>query len=132
MQNKSNMKETCSEHGNHDQTHCCGKNQPMQRFMEACLLVLIKEQTSHGYRLSEQLKSFGFLDVNVSTLYRIMRKMDERGWVSSSWEKGEKGPQRRVYSITKIGRAALDEWVEVFRQRKSNIEALLQKNQQIQ
>ena len=99
----------------------------MQRFMETSLLVLLAEQTSHGYSLTEQLNDFGFSDVNVSTLYRIMRKMDERGWVSSSWEKGDKGPQRRVYSITDNGRAALDEWIDVFVTRKSNIETLLGK-----
>jgi len=95
--------------------------------METSLLVLLAKQTGHGYSLSEQLKDFGFVDINVSTLYRIMRKMEERGWVLSSWEQGDKGPQRRVYAITQGGRAALDEWIEVFKQRKSNIETLLSK-----
>ena len=82
---------------------------------------------NHGYGLLEHLKDFGFSNVNVSTLYRIMRKMEERGWVSSGWEKGDKGPQRRVYAITQDGTAALNEWIDVFKQRKANIETLLGK-----
>ena len=128
MQEKHNGHGECK--GNHGQSSgagCCGKTQPMQRFMETSLLVLLAEQTGHGYSLSEQLKDFGYDDINVSTLYRSMRKMEERSWVVSSWEQGDKGPQRRVYAITDIGRAALDEWIEVFKQRRSNIETLLGK-----
>ena len=105
----------------------CGKHQPKQRFMETSLLVLLANQTNHGYGLLEHLKDFGFNSVNVSTLYRIMRKMEERGWVSSGWEKGDKGPQRRVYAITQDGTAALSEWIDVFKQRRANIETLLGK-----
>lgn len=110
---------------------CCarsemdGKHQPMQRFMETSLLVLLIEQESHGYSLAEQLANFGFKDINVSTLYRVMRKMEERGWVISSWEEGAKGPQRRVYSITNDGIASLDEWIEVFKERRGNIDLLI-------
>lgn len=106
------------------------KHQPMQRFMETCLLLLLVNQTCHGYCLAEQLEDFGFEDVNVSTLYRILRKMEDCGWVCSEWEKGGKGPQRRVYTITDIGMEALDEWVEVFRQRKTYIETLLARYEQ--
>jgi len=127
MDNDFDQHKGCGEHNKHSGQECCGKKQPMQRFMETSLLVLLAQQPGHGYSLSEQLNDFGFRDINASTLYRIMRKMDEGGWVSSSWEKGDKGPQRRVYAITDIGRAALDEWIEVFKQRKSNIETLLSK-----
>ena len=123
MQEKHNNRQNCGGEKKHD--GCCGKKQPMQRFMETSLLVLLAKQTGHGYSLSEQLKDFGFGDINVSTLYRIMRKMEERGWVSSSWEQGNKGPQRRMYTITQDGRTALEEWIDVFAQRRSNIEMLL-------
>lgn len=104
--------------------YCCDKR-PMQRFMETCLLMLLSKQESHGYYLTEQLKEFGFEDVNVSTLYRIMRKMDDRGWVKSSWAKGDKGPQRRVYSVTEDGLVALDEWIDVFKDRRKKIDLLV-------
>lgn len=127
MDNNFARHKGCGEHNKHGGQECCDKKQPVQRFMETSLLVLLAQQPGHGYSLSEQLDDFGFSDINVSTLYRIMRKMDERGLVSSSWEKGDKGPARRVYSITQIGRAALDGWIDVFVERKSNIEALLSK-----
>ena len=118
-----------SEHTGAD--NCCHSRKHMQRFMETCLLVLLNEQDGHGYHLTEQLKGFGFEDVNVSTLYRIMRKMEGSGWVTSNWEKGDKGPQKRVYSITPEGKSALKEWVEIFKQRKANIELMLSRYRSI-
>lgn len=113
----------CNKRSNNE--YCCDKHRPMQRFMETCLLMLLSKGESHGYHLTEQLKEFGFEDVNVSTLYRIMRKMDDRGWVRSSWAKGDKGPQRRVYSVTEDGLVALDEWIDVFKDRRKKIDLLV-------
>lgn len=106
---------------------CCGRNHQMPVFMETCLLVLLVDQTCHGYSLAEQLGEFGFADVNVSTLYRIMRKMEDDGWVRSSWEEGEKGPQKRVYAITDVGLEALSQWAQVFENKRAHIDKLIAK-----
>ena len=110
---------------------CCGRHQPMRRFMDACLLLLLYDRTDHGYRLAEQLADFGFADANVSTLYRVMRRMEDAGWVCSQWEQGGKGPQRRVYTITDGGKEALSSEIAVFEQRKTSIETLLTRYRQM-
>ena len=115
----------CAKHAGGDAGHCCGQHRPMQRFMEASLLMLLARKDAHGYYLTEQLERFGLGSINLSTLYRIMRRMEEHGWVSSRWQKGGQGPKKRVYSITQAGLDALCEWIEVFRQRRQNIDLLL-------
>ena len=122
---KEHEKHECTKHAGGDDGHCCGQHRPMQRFMEASLLLLLAKSDAHGYNLTEQLERFGLESINLSTLYRIMRRMEEHGWVSSSWQKGGQGPQKRVYSITKAGLEALCEWIDVFRQRRQNIDLLL-------
>jgi len=107
------------------QMSCCGRHQNMSRYMETCLLVLLRDKADHGYSLAEKLGDFGFQDVNVSTLYRVMRRMEDSGWVSSAWASGGKGPQKRVYTITAGGRQALMEEIEVFQQRRQKIDILL-------
>ncbi len=101
----------------------------MHRFMEVCLLVLLSgdNSESHGYSLAEKLQSFGFTEeeLNISTLYRTLRHMEQNEWVRSHWESGGQGPQRRVYSITAQGRDALGEWVQVLRRRRERIGLLL-------
>lgn len=106
------------------------KNCPsMHRFMEVCLLVLLigENKDCHGYSLAEKLKNFHFTEeeLNISTLYRTLRHMEQNEWVRSHWESGGQGPQRRVYSITLKGRDALDEWVQVLRKRRERIGLLL-------
>ncbi len=118
-------KHECKKHGSGHEQQCCGQQRPMQRFMEAGLLLLLAQKDSHGYYLAEQLAKFGIENINVSTLYRIMHRMEEQGWVCSSWQKGAQGPQKRVYSITKPGLEALCEWIEIFKQRRQSIDLLL-------
>lgn len=102
---------------------------PMHRFMEVCLLVLLydEDKECHGYSLAEKLKDFDFSEeeLNISTLYRTLRHMEQSEWVRSHWESGGQGPQRRVYSITAQGRDALDDWVQVLRMRRERIGLLL-------
>jgi poly-beta-hydroxybutyrate-responsive repressor len=107
---------------------CCNsKGNKMEKFLEASLLLLLKKQCAHGYGLIEQLEPLGFSpdDMNLSTLYRTLRKMEEKDQVKSSWEAGGGGPKKRVYDITSQGIKDLEEWREIFEFRKKRIEKFL-------
>ena len=106
---------------------CNGKPHHMERFLEVCLLLLLYDEIGYGYGLIEQLASFGFSDddLNVSTLYRTLRKMEKEGLVTSLWEEGGQGPKRRVYEITMNGKNELNQWIRILKVRKSRIESLI-------
>lgn len=106
---------------------CNDKPHHMERFLEVCLLLLLYDDIGYGYGLIEQLEFFGFSqdDLNMSTLYRTLRKMEKEELVTSRWEEGGQGPKRRVYEITGKGRQDLDHWSRILRLRKSRIETLL-------
>lgn len=106
---------------------CSGKSHKMERFLEVCLLLLLYDEAGYGYGLIEQLEYFGFSqeDLNVSTLYRTLRKMEKENLVLSSWEEGGPGPKRRVYEITDEGRENLDQWIRILEIRKARIERLI-------
>lgn len=108
---------------------CAGKPHRMERFLEVCLLLLLYDEIGYGYGLIEQLVSFGFseADLNVSTLYRTLRKMEKEGLVTSQWEAGDQGPKRRVYEITSDGKSELDQWLTILKVRKTRIELLIKK-----
>ncbi|MDD4663362.1 MAG: PadR family transcriptional regulator [Caldisericia bacterium] len=99
----------------------------MERFLEVCLLMLLHDEIGYGYGLMEQLVFFGFSekDLNVSTLYRTLRKMENEGFVTSLWEEGGPGPKRRVYKITAKGKKELDQRIDILKVRKSHIEKLI-------
>jgi len=95
-------------------------------FLESCLLVLLHRESGYGYSLMDGLKEFGFQtdQMDISILYRALRDLESAGLVISSWGEESLGPQRRMYTITSQGEAALSEWIESLRQRRKEIEAL--------
>lgn len=112
---------------------CNEKHNKMERFMEICLLCLLHEETGHGYGLIEKLSIFGFTEetMNISTLYRTLRKMENEELVSSIWEQSEQGPKRRVYNITDNGKKELKNWISVLKNRKARIEKLINRYESI-
>lgn len=106
---------------------CSNKLHKMERFLEVCLLLLLYDEVGYGYGLIEDLAYFGFSvdDLNVGTLYRTLRKMEQEGLVTSLWEVGGPGPKRRVYEITETGKNELNQWIGILKVRKARIEKLI-------
>ena len=90
----------------------------IQRFLEPCLLLLLHHSETHGYELLDRLEQFGYEQnpVDLSTVYRIMRGLEEQGFVVSRWDTGGNGPARRLYSITEEGGRYLALWVADLRE----------------
>jgi len=106
---------------------CTGTKHHMERFMEICLLLLLYQEDGHGYILAEQLNAFGFSreELNIGSLYRILRKMEKDTYVTSYWEEGAQGPKKRVYKITETGKVMLEQWITVLKDRKKRIGKLI-------
>jgi len=104
-----------------------GKYHKMEKFMEVCLLLLLCKNITHGYALADELTYFGFAkeDLNIGTLYRTLRKMEKESLVTSFWQKGVQGPQKRVYVITEDGKNELKAWIQELNNRKKRIEKLI-------
>lgn len=90
----------------------------IHRFLEPCLLLLLHCNEAHGYELLEGLKQFGFQQnpVDSSTVYRFLRDLEERGFVTSRWDTDGAGPARRLYQIMEEGDRYLAWWVEDLRE----------------
>jgi PadR family transcriptional regulator len=88
-----------------------------RRWLTPITLVLLKEESSHGYELMERMEEeFGFEEINPGSVYRTLRQMDNEGLCQSEWETpsaaAEGGPLRRMYAITEAGEAYLAAWAE--------------------
>ena len=50
-------------------------------------LVLLKEESSHGYELMERIEEeFGFEQISPGSVYRTLRRMEKEGLCSSEWD----------------------------------------------
>ena len=101
--------------------------QSINRFVEPCLLLLLHRGDSHGYDLLERLKEFGFADdtVDSSVVYRYLRAMEDRGFVTSTWDTEGGGPSRRVYQLTPEGDQYLAWWINGLRETRSILDRFL-------
>ena len=74
-----------------------------KNFLRPCLLLLLREQPAHGYELLERLRPLGFYRDDPGRLYRALRALEGEGFVQSSWEPSDTGPDRRTYELTRAG-----------------------------
>jgi PadR family transcriptional regulator, regulatory protein PadR len=80
------------------------------------VLHLIAEGPSYGNQLMERIAGMteGVLSVNPNTMYPLLRRLEERGWIEGQWEHPERRT-RRYYSLTPAGRAEYERLVEEVR-----------------
>ena len=85
----------------------------IRRFLEPVLLLLLHQDSNHGYELVSALEPFGLGGMASGPVYRTLRELEAAGLVQSEWDtKSSGGPARRVYRLTKAGHQYLADWVE--------------------
>ncbi|MCQ3935974.1 MAG: PadR family transcriptional regulator [Chloroflexi bacterium] len=85
------------------------------------------DEPMYGYQIAKLLEQSG-PDVPMmkqGTLYPVLRSLEDNGLLESRVEPSVSGPPRRYYKITGEGRAALVEWIELWKQTKKFIDAIL-------
>lgn len=83
-----------------------------KHWLEAVILLSLREWDSYGYELMDRARVFGFEAMNTGTLYGTLRRMEKGGVVASSWETSGGGPARRMYAMTEAGEAHLGLWAK--------------------
>ncbi len=95
----------------------CDGGQP-KNFARPCLLLLLAEAPAHGYELMERLRPFGFEVNDPATVYKTLRQMAAERLLTSDWELSDRGPARRVYTITADGRDLLHAWAQTLEENR--------------
>jgi PadR family transcriptional regulator, regulatory protein PadR len=80
------------------------------------VLHLIGQGPSYGNQLMERIAGMteGVLSVNPNTMYPLLRRLEERGWIEGKWEHPERRT-RRYYSLTGGGREEYERLLEEVR-----------------
>jgi len=83
--------------------------------IEAAILGLLYEHHHYAYRLDHIIKKRGmrnWADIGFSSIYYVLKRLEERKFVESKLRDTEGKPSRKVYYITKEGQKAMQEKVE--------------------
>ncbi len=79
------------------------------------ILALLAEKPAHGYELKQIFDNrFGAIwpPINVGQIYNTLSALERDDLVQSKEVPQRGSPSRRVYELTKKGRAMLQEWLE--------------------
>jgi DNA-binding PadR family transcriptional regulator len=77
---------------------------------ELAILSLVAEQPRHGYELEQVIAERGMRDwteVGFSSIYYVLKRLEEGGLITSRLEAAGRGPARKIYQPTPAGMAAL-------------------------
>jgi PadR family transcriptional regulator, regulatory protein PadR len=78
---------------------------------ELLILSLLDVRPRHGYDLSKliEARSGGELRFHIDSLYPLLYRLEERGWIKGSWVEKAGDRRRRYYKVTSEGRRVLAE-----------------------
>ena len=76
---------------------------------ELLILSLLDARPRHGYDLCKliETRSGGELRFHIDSLYPLLYRLEERGWIKGSWVEKADERRRRVYKVTPEGRKVL-------------------------
>ena len=76
---------------------------------ELLILSLLDARPRHGYDLSKLIesRSEGHLKFHIDSLYPLLYRLEERGWIKGTWVEKPDERRRRVYKLTSEGRRVL-------------------------
>jgi PadR family transcriptional regulator PadR len=104
----------------------------VERFDEAALLLLLRDDDAHGYELADALAEFvpGDRRIDLGNLYRLLRALESEGLVASEWRAGRTGPAKRTYELTRLGERLLDDWAVALRRVEETVAGFLRRYEQ--
>ncbi|MGO1052267.1 PadR family transcriptional regulator [Crossiella sp. CA198] len=78
--------------------------------LEGIVLAILSGRPAYGYEITAWLRDQGFADIAEGTVYALLVRIEQRGFVDVAKVPSEKGPPRKVYSLNAPGRQHLEEF----------------------
>jgi PadR family transcriptional regulator PadR len=88
---------------------------------ELAILSVLEGAPLHGYEIARRIEqqTRGKLRFTLASLYPLLYRMENKGWVRGTWQLSAHGRRRRCYRLTPAGKKKLSplrqEWSELFR-----------------
>jgi PadR family transcriptional regulator PadR len=78
---------------------------------ELIVLSIVEARPRHGYEISKliEVRSGGEIKFHVASLYPLLYRLEERGWLKGRWVEKPSQRRRRFYTLTAEGRGVLEQ-----------------------
>ncbi len=91
--------------------------------LDACVLSLLHQEDTYGYRLTQQLKQT--LNVSESTLYPVLRRLTKEGYLET-YDRQYEGRNRRYYRLTQKGKEQYETYYQAWKLFEKNVNTIME------
>src|SRR5436305_8925001 len=86
----------------------------VQGTLDLLLLKILALEPLNGFAISQRLKQISgdVLQVSDGSLYPALHKLEQQGWITAEWKPSENNRRAKFYSLTRMGRRALEKEAE--------------------
>lgn len=103
-------------------------NQIRKGILKILVLKLLSDEKKYGYELLVEMdkKSNGFFKVKEGTLYPILYKLEDNGFVTSKWEfPNDRVKAKKYYFITPTGKQELTDLIDFWNSLVEKVQGFL-------
>ena len=108
------------------------KSDLLQGTLDLLILRTLASGDMHGWGISQRLQQISndVLQVNQGSLYPALYRLEQQGWIASSWGDSENNRRAKFYSLTAAGRKQLAREAREWNQTADLIAAFLAPRQE--
>lgn len=81
----------------------------LQGTLDMLILKVLSRESLHGYAIARRIQEISedVLKVEEGSLYPAVYRMEQKGWISSSWGLSENNRRAKYYQLTALGKQQL-------------------------
>ncbi|MCC3276252.1 PadR family transcriptional regulator [Arthrobacter sp. zg-Y20] len=89
--------------------------------VDYCVLACLRSGPAYGLEIAERLGEGEVLFASGGTLYPLLSRLRQQGWVITTLEPSPVGPPRRYYHLTDAGESALKVFTRTWHQFAADV-----------
>ncbi|TFV53825.1 PadR family transcriptional regulator [Blastococcus sp. TF02A_35] len=97
----------------------------LRAVLPLCVLAAVAAEETYGYAVAQRLQAAGLGTVKGGTLYPVLNRLEEEGFLTSSWREGAGGPGRKYFTVTAAGAEHLADRTSAWQSFTERAEGLL-------
>ena len=100
----------------------------VQGTLDLLILKTLALEPKHGWAVAKRIQqvSGDVLKVQQGSLYPALYRLEKKGWITAEWRQSETGREAKFYSLTKTGRAHLEQEVASWARLSSAVNIVIQ------
>jgi PadR family transcriptional regulator len=101
----------------------------LQGTLDLLILRTLASGEMHGWGISQRLQQISqdVLQVNQGSLYPALYRLEQQGWIESSWGDSDSNRRAKFYRLTKAGRKQLAEETANWERMATAVQRVLQR-----